>query len=524
VLRAFRGETINKAYNNFMNPVELSLFSSRINSVCEEMGAVLKRTAFSPNIKDRLDYSCAIFDRQGQICAQAAHIPVHLGSMAYAMVDIVEGIDWNPGDMIIVNDPFRGGTHLPDITLIAPFFFNNQLLGFTANRAHHADAGCDTPGSMPVSSSILEEGMLIPPTCIIKNGVLCEDVMADLTSKCRDKAGSKGDFTAQISANKCGLTRLHELISQSSEDTWLQALIDLNDYAEKLAFSNLKKIPEGCYSFTDVLDDDGQGQEDIPIKATITIKDAFVDVNFDGTAGQTSGNLNCPLSVAAAAVYYVFYCLMPENTPACHGCFRRIKIRAPEKSLLNAQYPAAVAAGNVETSTRIVDVILGALANALPDLIPAASHGSMNNIAMGSDHWAYYETIGGGMGASKNANGLDAVQTHMTNTLNTPVEILELKFPLRITEYAIRENVGGSGEHQGGNGIIRQYEFLENTSVTVLSERRKHAPWGLNAEGGSTGVNTLNSRKIPGKYQFQAIKGDTLCIKTAGGGGWNNLQ
>ena len=504
-----------------MDPVELSLFSSRINSVCEEMGAVLKRTAFSPNIKDRLDFSCAIFDPDGQLCAQAAHIPVHLGSMAYAMKDIVRSTDWLPGEMVVLNDPFRGGTHLPDVTIIAPFFIDDHLCGFVANRAHHADIGSETPGSMPLATRLADEGLIIAPTRIYQQNSLIESTMSFLLEDVIDAVTARGDFSAQISANLCGLNRLTEVTQPLGRKSFNKALFELNNYAEKLALSRLELLPAGEYSFCDFLDDDGQGNQDLRLSVSITLASDSILVDFTGSSDQTSGNLNCPLSVTAAAVYYVFYCLLPKETPACSGCFRPIRIMAPEKSLINAQSPAAVAAGNVETSTRIVDAILGALAKVIPDQIPAASHGSMNNIAMGNSRWAYYETLGGGMGASSSGPGQYAVQTHMTNTLNTPVEVLELTFPLRITRYAIRDGSHGSGLHDGGDGLIREYQFLEKCSVTLITERRRHNPWGLaGGENGKAGINMFNTEIVPPKVQLSAIAGDRLTIFTPGGGGW----
>ncbi|MFW2374192.1 MAG: hydantoinase B/oxoprolinase family protein, partial [Gammaproteobacteria bacterium] len=421
-----------------MDAIALSIFSSRIEAVCDEMGAVLKRVAFSPNIKDRLDFSCAVFDAQGELCAQAAHIPVHLGSMAYAMRDIVTGIDWQDGDMVMLNDPYLGGTHLPDVTVIAPVFIEGVLIGFLANRAHHADIGAESPGSMPVSRDLHEEGQVIPPTRIVRHHHIQSHILQELMLSMRNPVESMGDFSAQISANRRGLLRLQALVAKMGRQTYFESLSALDDYAERLARDTLSALPEGKYCFEDVMDDDGQGLQDIPIRACLSIDAEGVMVDFAGTAHQVAGNINCPLSVAAAAVFYVFRCLMPAQTPACAGSFRPIRLRAPEACLVNARRPAAVAAGNVETSTRIVDVVMGALAKAAPDRIPAASHGSMNNLAMGAsagkNHgaWDYYETIGGGMGGSQLSDGLSGVQTHMTNTLNTPIEVLEMRYPLKI--------------------------------------------------------------------------------------------
>jgi N-methylhydantoinase B len=508
-----------------VNAIELNIFASRLDAVCDEMGAVLQRAAFSPNIRDRLDFSCAVFDAQGELSAQAAHIPVHLGSMAYAMRDIVAGFEWQPGDMVIVNDPFLGGTHLPDVTLIAPLFNDNKLMAFVANRAHHADIGAETPGSMPLSSRLEEEGLVIPPTRLIVAGKRDESVMQRITAAIRSGHAGQGDFAAQISANRSGLRRLGELIDSMEQRVFEEALTELNDYAERLAQSTLSAIPDGEYRFTDVMDDDGLGDEDLTIAVTLRIKAHQVDVDFSGTVAQVKGNVNCPLSVAAAAVFYVFRCLMPPQTPACAGSFRPITLTAPPGCLLNAHYPAAVAAGNVETSTRVVDVIMGALAQAVPEHIPAASHGSMNNLAMGyvaSDgSWDYYETIGGGMGAGPKAHGISAVQTHMTNTLNTPIEVLERNYPLRVATYAVRDHSGGAGRYAGGNGIIRSFTFLQPATVTLLTERRRHSPWGLNGgEAGLPGRNLLNGAPLAGKVTLTVRSGDTLRIETPGGGGW----
>jgi len=522
-----------------MNSIELSLFSSRITAVCSEMGVVLQGAAFSPNIRDRLDYSCAVFDLEGELCAQAAHIPVHLGSMAYAMRDIVMSIDWLEGDMVIVNNPYLGGTHLPDVTVIAPVFHLQQLVAYVANRAHHADIGAESPGSMPISKSLEEEGIIISPSHIQRQGKIEQAIFQKIILVTHNTDVTRGDFAAQMSANNTGVMRLLDLINSMSEKdsaVFKNSLVELNNYANRIADSALKQIPDGEYQFSDVMDDDGMGSSDIIIKVKITIKQGNVHVDFAGTANQVSGNINCPLSVAAAGVYYVFRCLMPNNTPACSGTFKNIKLTAPEGCLLNAVYPAAVAAGNVETSTRVVDVVLGALSKAMPDKIPAASHGSMNNLAMGSrgytdqqnqEHrgWDYYETIGGGMGAGPEIDGLSGVQTHMTNTRNTPIEVLESHYPLRISQYALRSDSAGHGIHNGGEGLIREYVFLAPTNVTLLTERRVHQPWGIQ-EGNDAkiGENRLNNKLISAKINIEVSIGDILTIKTPGGGGYGRVE
>ena len=460
-----------------VDPIELSLFASRMNAVCDEMGAVLRRAAFSPNIRDRLDFSCAVFDRNGELCAQAAHIPVHLGSMAFAMRAVVAAMAWAPGDMVILNDPFLGGTHLPDITLIAPVFVAGELAAFVANRAHHADVGADSPGSMPISRSLEEEGVVIEPVHLIREDRMNHRVLGAVVGRSRNPDESRGDFAAQVSANRCGVARLEGLIEARGWDGFRRGLDALNAYGERLARSVLETLPDGEYGFEDLMDDDGQGNTDIPIRVTLRVGGGEVEVDFTGSAPQVAGNINCPLSVAAAAVFYVFRCLMPDYAPACAGTFRPIRLRAPKGSLLNACRPAAVAAGNVETSTRIVDVVMGALAQALPGRIPAASQGSMNNLAMGSADphgpWDYYETIGGGMGGGPLAAGLSGVQTHMTNTLNTPIEVLESRFPLRVWRYALRDGSGGAGRHRGGpdsvGGRCRVVEKRNNrTKCTIF--------------------------------------------------------
>jgi N-methylhydantoinase B len=483
------------------------------------MGEILKRCAFSPNIKDRLDFSCAIFDVEGELFAQAAHIPVHLGSMAFAMRDVVKLFHWQPEDMIILNDPFLGGTHLPDVTMISPVFKNNTLCAFVTNRAHHADIGASSPGSMPVTQCLADEGKIIKPQHIIQQGNLNHTLYTELTSLMRSKQQSEGDLLAQISANKTGVERLLALVDDLSH--FQQAIISLNTYAERVARQTLIKIPDGEYTFTDYMDNDGFGQNNLPIKVSVNILKGNINVDFDGTTVQTKGNINCPLSVAAAGVYYVFRCLMPDFTPACAGTFKAISITAPKGCLVNALSPVAVAAGNVETSMRIVDAVMGAMALVLPEQIPAASQGTMNNVAMGNKQWDYYETLGGGTGASQTASGIDAVQSHMTNTLNTPIESLEMHYPLRIKKYAINQKSGGAGKHHGGNGLIREYEFLEDTEVTLLTERRLTQPWGAqNGQAGVSGENLLNGHLLNAKQAIQCKIGDVLTIKTPGGGGW----
>lgn len=509
-----------------LNAIELSIFARRLDAICDEMGAVLQSCAFSPNIKERLDFSCAFFDAQGRLCAQAAHIPVHLGSMAFAMEDLIKRFDWQAGDMVVLNDPYLGGTHLPDVTLVAPLFQSGQLLGFLVNRAHHADIGASTPGSMPISSTLAQEGVIIPPRRLLREDKIDEVFMQELCSQMRKAWASWGDFSAQISANRIGLQRAESLLNSMGATAFVAALQQINDYASRIAEKVIERIPDGEYQFTDYMDDDGMGTVKIPIRLTMRVQKHKVFLDFSGSAKQVKGNINCPQSVAAAAIYYVFRCLMPPYAPSSAGLFDAIGFSIPSACLLNARSPAAVAAGNVETSSRIVDVVMGALAKAMPDVIPAASQGSMNNIAMGSADgpivWDYYETVGGGMGAGAKNSGLHAVQTHLTNTRNTPIEDLEMNFPVQVSRYTIRRGSGGKGEHAGGDGLLREFTFTHAATVTLLTERRQFAPWGINGAGaGMCGENRHNGKLVPAKVCLQVIAGDTVSMATPGGGAWN---
>jgi N-methylhydantoinase B len=516
--------------------IALSLFAGRVQAVCDEMGVALRRSAFSPNIKDRLDYSCALFDARGALFGQAAHIPVHLGSMAYAMAEVVERFGWRVGDVVMLNDPYLGGTHLPDVTVIAPVFVEQRLIAFAACRAHHANIGSDEPGSMPISTSLDQEGIVIAPMLAQRNGALTDaarelfDALAG-----REHADDAalhaderlGDFFAQMSACRLGSRRIAALASQMDVAMFAAAIDALNDYAERLAATAISEIPDGTYEFEDSMDDDGVGAIDPTIRVSVRIDGDRATVDLRGTDPQVAGNINCPRSVTAAAVLYVFRCLMPNQTPGVAGAFRRIELVTQPGTFVDARRPAAVAAGNVETSMRIVDAMLGALAKALPQRIPAASQGTMNNIAMGRHdgavRWDYYETIGGGTGASAHLAGASAIHSHMTNTLNTPVESLETHFPLRVRRYEIRRHSGGAGRFAGGDGIVREYEFIEPARVTVLTERRTHRPWGLHGGAdAASGVNALNRRPLGGKTAFDVAPGDVLTIETPGGGGWGD--
>lgn len=506
--------------------IELAVFESRLSALCETMGAVLRRAAFSPNIRDRLDFSCALFDARGELLAQATHIPVHLGSMAWAMRDLVDRFDWAPGHRLLLNDPYAGGTHLPDVTLIAPVFVDEDLVGFVANRAHHADIGSETPGSMPLSRTLDDEGVLISPTWLYRDGRRDDDAFDAICSPMRDPALAAADFQAQIAASADGERALARLVGDNGNERF-RALCDaLNDYAERLARVSLSDLPTGCYRAEDDMDDDGANGPGPTIRVRVDVVDdgdgrRGLRVDFDGTDSAVAGNLNCPMSVTAAAVFYVVRCLLPDETPACAGALAPLELVAPAGCLVHAQSPSATAAGNVETSQRIVDVLLRALAEALPERIPAASQGTMNNVGLGAADWSYYETLAGGCGASPACAGRAAVHSHMTNTLNTPAEVLESHFPLRLVEYRVRRGSGGNGGRPGGDGLVRAFEFLAATDVTLITERRGRGPWGLGGgENGAPGENRLDGEPLPAKVGLRAEAGQRLTILTPGGGGF----
>ncbi|HKJ84031.1 MAG TPA: hydantoinase B/oxoprolinase family protein [Mariprofundaceae bacterium] len=512
-----------------MNPVELSLFSHRLSAICEEMGTVLKRSAISPNIKDREDYSCALFDVDGELVAQAAHIPVHLGSMAYCMRDIVSGFDWREGDVVVFNDPFLGGTHLPDITVVMPVFDGDTLLGFSASRAHHADVGGKSPGSMGVHRRLSDEGVVISPQYWIRAGEDREESLQRFMHRARNPDERLGDLAAQRAACAVGAWRLVTLHrgmaagAASLADACAELLVASESYGRVCVAG----IPDGAYTFEDAIEDDGLAHGPLTIKMTIRIEGEMATVDFSGTAPQCEGPLNCPLAVTAASVFYVFRCLMPAGAPQTSAIFRPVHLSAPEGSLVNATAGAAVAAGNVETSQRIVDVVLGALAKALPTRIPAASQGTMNNVLFGSRDWVYYETLGGGMGAHADGDGLCAVQCHMTNTRNSSIEVLEMHDPLRVLRYAVRTDSGGRGRHNGGDGLVRFWEVLDDCTVSLLSERRVSRPYGLaGGESGQAGRNRLfrdgSWRDLPAKCSMPLRPGDILSVETPGGGGYGS--
>jgi len=510
--------------------IKLELYRNILNSIAEEMGVALCRSALSTNIKERRDFSCAIFNRHGKMIAQAAHIPVHLGSMPLSVMSAIKEIEMSKDDMVILNDPFRGGTHLPDITLVSPVFIEAEIpIFFVANRAHHADVGGMTPGSMPLSNHVIQEGIRIPPIKIVENGEIRGDVFELLLSNVRTPKERCGDLESQISTNRIGRQRLIETSEKYGVTEVSDYMDRLQEYSARLMRQSLRDLADGSYSFSDFLDDDGIDSHPIELCVKITIDGTEAIIDFTGSADQVKGSMNATYAITVSAVFYVFQCLVSVDIPSNSGCLDPIEIIAPVGSVVNAQFPAAVAGGNVETSQRIVDVLFGALAQACPGLIPAASSGTMNNLTIGNQNYTYYETIGGGMGARPNQDGISAIQTHMTNTLNTPIESIETSFPLQVEKYKIRSQSGGEGRLRGGDGIIRTYRLLSPAQVTILSERRKFPPYGLDGgEPGKTGQNILRRNnqniELEGKVSFSGNNKDIIEIKTPGGGGFGALK
>jgi N-methylhydantoinase B len=593
--------------------LELTIFHKVFAAVAEEMGIVLRRSAFSPNIKERRDYSCAVFTPAGELLAQAAHIPVHLGALPATLARVLPDFPLAAGDVLLLNDPYWGGTHLPDITLIAPVYLDNcrgrargpeapspslklpsqppfpgstgilPVLGragspsypsklrergrgfgkggrgpgplvaraaspweppfpsssqpafYLANRAHHADVGGQTPGSMPLAQDLREEGVIIPPTYLYRHGIRQEEVWQGLLAQMRVPQEREGDLAAQLAA----LTRGEERCQAIARRYGLEKLRDMSQallaYSETAMRALIQDIPDGVYSFTDYLDDDGWGNEDLAVHLDLTIARDRARLDFTRSAPQARGGVNAVPPVVEAACYYVFLTLLAEEYPINQGCFRPLQVLTREGSLLQPRFPAPVAAGNVETSQRLVDAVLGALAQAIPGLIPAASQGTMNNLAFGGVHpetgreFTYYETLGGGAGGHPGGPGISAIHSHMTNTRNTPIEVLEHDYPVLVERYAIRENSGGAGGHPGGLGLIRDFRFLSPVRVSLLTERRRHAPYGLaGGRPGGRGENLLitpkREEKLPGKVNLTLPAGSVLSIRTPGGGGWGKKK
>jgi N-methylhydantoinase B len=552
------------------DPVELEVFKNVYHSIAEEMGAALRRTSFSPNIKERRDYSCAVFDSKGQVIAMGDHMPVHLGSMPMSVAAAVEQCELEHGDVVMLNDPFRGGTHLPDITLVMPVYVRGDVNRtkssgrgrpphmapdfYVAARAHHADVGGTYPGSMGPCREIYQEGLRIPPVKIMRGGKLVGDVLALLLNNVRTPEEREGDLGAQIAACQTGAQRLREICERYGIARAKQAAADLLVYSEEMMRAFLRTIPPGHYQAEDFLDDDGVENESVRIAVSIHVarikrsavetrlaaslsasskkQPADLTIDFTGSDPQVQGAINAVEAITYSACFYVFRCLLREDVPATSGLMRPIRVIAPSGTVVNARPPAAVAGGNVETSQRIVDVLLKALAQAIPDRIPAAASGTMNNLTIGgsdpstAEPFAYYETIAGGMGACCTKDGVSGVHTHMTNSLNTPAEALEYAYPIRLRQYSLRPNSGGAGLHTGGDGIVREVEVLTDAQVTLLADRRSRGPYGL--AGGADGARgrTLiirrdgSAEEIPGKTSVRLRSGERVRIESPGGGGW----
>ncbi len=513
-----------------LDAISLAVFKNLFASVAEDMGVTLQRASFSSNIKERQDYSCAIFDSKARMIAQAAHIPVHLGSMPASVKSAIEGFQViNPGDMIILNDPYHGGTHLPDITMVSPVFTNEKLTYFVASRAHHADIGGMAPGSLPLSTEIYQEGIIIPPIKLIDNGQLNEDVLSLITANTRAPKEREGDLKAQMAAQRIGEDQLSEIINKMGLESVQEHASALMDISRQMTENIISKIPDGSYIFSDSLEGYHKTDDPIPIRVKISIKGSKMVVDFTGSSPQVTANLNAVKAVVNSATWYCVRLLADEDIPMNHGCFQPVEVLVPSHSILNPDFPAAVAAGNVETSQRIVDVVLGALVKALPKRIPAASQGTMNNVTFGgtidNKAFIFYETLGGGHGAGPEGDGLSGRHSHMTNTRNTPVEAIEHSLPVQILTYKLIEGSGGKGQYWGGKGVKRVYKFLAPANVTINSDRRNIPPYGLQGgKPGKTGRNTIvcdgEEIDIASKDSLQVKPGDVLIIETPGGGGW----
>lgn len=503
--------------------VELEIFRQLLVSIAEEMGTVLRKTSFSANIKERRDYSCAVYDRKAETIAMGDHMPVHLGAMPLSVAEAIKTFRLEPGDVVILNDPFRGGTHLPDITAVSGVFLGRSKTPefYVASRAHHADVGGMSPGSMPLAREIYQEGIRIPPIRLVSCGKLDRPLLDLILANVRTPREREGDLMAQLMSLKRGEERLRALVNRYGLSRTRRNADDLKDYSEKLMRAELRRLKNGRYAFTDSLDGG------ITIRVAVTIKGDSVVVDFTGTDPQADAPVNANYAIVISATMYVFRCLIREDVPYTAGLLRPITVIAPEGTIVNAREPAAMAAGNVETSQRITDVLLGALSQAAPERIPAASSGTMSNVSFGgidpgtNRAFAYYETIAGGMGASTESLGHSGTHTHMTNSWNTPVEAFEHLYPVRIRQYKLRKNSGGRGKNRGGDGIVREFEFLAPAEFTLLSDRRDRGPYGLSGgQNGRTGAATLNGKPLPGRTRFLVEPGDRVVIETPGGGGW----
>src|ERR1051325_2591987 len=537
------------------DPTTLEIYRALYASVAEEMGVTLRRTSFSPNIKERRDYSCAVFDSDGRVIAQGDHMPVHLGSMPMAVAAALREVKIEPGDVVALNDPFAGGTHLPDVTLVMGVFGEKaegrkqkaagkqhrrptpdtqHPLFYVANRAHHADIGGGKTGAMGVGTDVYGEGIRIPPIKIVRAGEVVHDVMKLILTNVRSSHERRADFEAQIGSLKTGEMRLLEIVERRGEKEPRDYAAHLISYSARMMRRAIAAIPDGVYEAEDALDDDGITDREIPIRVAIKIKGDRARLDFTGSSPQVVGAVNAVEAITVSAVSYCFRCLVGADVPARAGLIEPIEVVAPEGTVVNASPPASVAGGNVETSQRIVDTVFKALSQAIPDRIPAASQGTMNNLTIGGidprtgREFSYYETVAGGMGARPQHDGMHAVHTHMTNSLNTPAEALEYAYPLRVREYRIRKSSGGKGRHRGGDGVIREIETLADAHMSLLADRRKNAPYGLQGgESGKRGNAAIIRRdgtreELTSKGSWSLAVGDRVRIETPSGGGWGN--
>jgi N-methylhydantoinase B len=513
-----------------LDPVTLEILRNRLEGIAEEMGQVLIRGAYSPNIKERQDCSTALFDADGRLIAQAEHIPVHLGAMPEAVAAVRER-DPDPGDAYVLNDPFAGGTHLPDVTVVSTIAPADGIVGYAVTRAHHADVGGGTPGSMPAGATeIFQEGLRIPGVRIVDGGEIDAELLSLVLANVRNPEERRADLRAQLAANDRGGRRIGDLIDEYGRDRLTDAFDAVIDYSRRRIEAEIADVPDGTYEATDVLEGDGVTDADVPIAATVTVDGSAVTVDFAGTAAQVGGNMNAPLSVATSATYFVVRAVTDPEIQPNQGCYDPIEVSAPTGSLLNPTPPAAVGGGNVETSQRVTDVVLAAFAEALPGTVPAQGQGTMNNTVIGSQRgdgggagFTYYETVGGGDGASPDVDGMDGVQVGMTNTLNTPVEALETEYPLVVERYGLRPGSGGDGRHRGGLGIERSVTVETDAVVSLLTERRRHAPRGAaGGEPGATGENLIDGDPVPAKTTVEVDAGTTVTVRTPGGGGYGD--
>ena len=496
-----------------MDPVTLSVMSAALSGIAEEMGTVLVRSASSSNIKERRDCSAALFDAGGRMVAQAEHIPVHLGAMPESVAAVIAR-DPQPGDVFVLNDPFAGGSHLPDITLVSPLAVGEEILGYACTRAHHSDVGGFVPGSMPAgSTSIWQEGLIVPPVR------LGDEVLRLILANVRTPETRRADLQAQVAANRIAGGRLAELVERRGRDAVLVAFDEVIAYAERRAREAIGRLRDGRYEADGEVEGDGVTDDDLPIRVAVTVAGDTIDIDFAGTSPAAPGNVNAPLAVTRAACTFAVKVALGADVPVNAGLYATVSIRASEGCLVNAQRPSAVVAGNVETSQRIADTVLLALSQAAD--VPAQGQGTMNNVVIGTSAWTYYETLGGGQGASSRGDGPSGVHVGMSNTLNTPVEALELELPLRVERYELLDASGGDGRHRGGDGLVRSLRVLEPATLSLLTDRRRHAPRGLEGgEPGRPGRNLLNGAELPPKTTRELAAGDVVTVETPGGGGW----